>query len=520
MTTNLKFRLFALASFLVFQVYGQSDLVELLLPIQHIKNRQFMVEHTHDIYGKTRVIAATIPFEYLNVLHFQRIGDDRRTVRTYTNSFVNTFGQLSLRGIAVDDFGKTYCLMHGGGPGHQQLICFDDQGNIAFQTSFTANGIKPKWFHQVIAHEDGVYIFFSLNYSFQVCKFSGDGTMLWSKEYTGTGTDENASGSVACKGLSNDLIVTGTNKHRKFVMHINPEGEIVWSRSFSTVGTVRPFNIFQDSLGTIHLHGIRGSNEDYKPYYMKYDAAGNFISADYYTINTDIYGLDVKKNPNGSGYFMFANTAFGGIIVFLDEHMQPYLTKTYSQNFNLFGTWFTRLKTDLNALVINSDYKGSIIFKLENLETENICPNLLNFVPILKPEQYQMDSANVVQNSLSFSQLSSTINTPVNWNEQETYNVKVSEFCFNKHVLEVDAFNSSEFQIFPNPAQDQFSMRMDSHNSKAKICIVDATGVIVKQLECNNESIIIDISNLQTGIYTVFVETEKQRFSKRITLLR
>jgi hypothetical protein len=65
--------------------------------------------------------------------------------------------------------------------------------------------------------------------------------------------------------------------------------------------------------------------------------------------------------------------------------------------------------------------------------------------------------------------------------------------------------------IYPNPAQNELNVQFEGINGKASLKIVDITGRVVMEknveVTLNQYTGILDISNLQSGMYQLTITT-------------
>jgi hypothetical protein len=74
-----------------------------------------------------------------------------------------------------------------------------------------------------------------------------------------------------------------------------------------------------------------------------------------------------------------------------------------------------------------------------------------------------------------------------------------------------DTFNAGRFTLYPNPADEYLSI--ETHGENGTLEILSMTGnVLLRETNLTEK---IDISNLQTGIYFISIETSSQRIIKR-----
>ena len=65
--------------------------------------------------------------------------------------------------------------------------------------------------------------------------------------------------------------------------------------------------------------------------------------------------------------------------------------------------------------------------------------------------------------------------------------------------------------VFPNPANDQLTVRLASEINSGTITLTDLNGrvVLTKEVSTNASEISVDVSNLASGMYTLHVQSEK-----------
>jgi hypothetical protein len=78
---------------------------------------------------------------------------------------------------------------------------------------------------------------------------------------------------------------------------------------------------------------------------------------------------------------------------------------------------------------------------------------------------------------------------------------------------------SSAFKVFPNPAKDYFTLQYSNemdNMQKLSIIITDMQGRIIRQMEFdNNADILVDTKDIQSGVYTVALYTDKLLLDKK-----
>ncbi len=96
-------------------------------------------------------------------------------------------------------------------------------------------------------------------------------------------------------------------------------------------------------------------------------------------------------------------------------------------------------------------------------------------------------------------------------------------FKSTKIVRNNKIVNNSQLIIYPNPASRWITVEYDlqlSGNTNAELNIIDATGRVVKSMELrgNKDSVIVDLTNLQKGIYFCNLVSDKHSISRKLTI--
>ncbi|WP_196894362.1 BspA family leucine-rich repeat surface protein [Aureivirga marina] len=80
-------------------------------------------------------------------------------------------------------------------------------------------------------------------------------------------------------------------------------------------------------------------------------------------------------------------------------------------------------------------------------------------------------------------------------------------------LLSVSEFLNEEFKIFPNPVNNILKIEFDKNVNIEKLSIIDNKGMIISKFNHNQN--IIDVSNLNSGIYFIQITTKKGVYSKK-----
>ena len=110
------------------------------------------------------------------------------------------------------------------------------------------------------------------------------------------------------------------------------------------------------------------------------------------------------------------------------------------------------------------------------------------------------------------------------FDEEGTHSFTVASVCENGESEQSEAFEfevkaeyineiENNFEIYPNPTKD-FVKITGSHISTVKI--YNYLGILVKEIEANSNEIEIEVSNYNSGIYFIEINTENGNNIKRI----
>ena len=102
--------------------------------------------------------------------------------------------------------------------------------------------------------------------------------------------------------------------------------------------------------------------------------------------------------------------------------------------------------------------------------------------------------------------------------------MKVLESGFNMNWFEFKFISSLGLEnpkknratLYPNPISEEFQINLNNQQKVRSLKIIDVNGRIVKKLDPNLSNHIYQLSNLKSGIYFLLLETDKERFQKKI----
>jgi len=87
-------------------------------------------------------------------------------------------------------------------------------------------------------------------------------------------------------------------------------------------------------------------------------------------------------------------------------------------------------------------------------------------------------------------------------------------------VVGVSELKAEDILLYPNPSQDIVTLNLGEINKQVTIIVSDVLGKVVRNFVSNNNTEVLDFSELEVGSYLVQVASEDSRFTKRISIIR
>ena len=82
--------------------------------------------------------------------------------------------------------------------------------------------------------------------------------------------------------------------------------------------------------------------------------------------------------------------------------------------------------------------------------------------------------------------------------------------------LSTDNFNASSISVYPNPVRDIVAIEGSNYSNIQSYKIADLNGRIVKSGTANTTSAQVNMSDLQTGVYMMTINSDKGSVVKKI----
>jgi hypothetical protein len=77
---------------------------------------------------------------------------------------------------------------------------------------------------------------------------------------------------------------------------------------------------------------------------------------------------------------------------------------------------------------------------------------------------------------------------------------------------------ATETVVYPNPARDQVTI--SSSEAMTRIMVVNYIGQLVEDRELNQNKVVLNTTNYESGVYIVRIETENGIVTKRFAVAR
>lgn len=77
----------------------------------------------------------------------------------------------------------------------------------------------------------------------------------------------------------------------------------------------------------------------------------------------------------------------------------------------------------------------------------------------------------------------------------------------------------SGIDLYPNPAQTSFSIKLSEQIRPATVEVYDINGRLIKTITTDKPSVLMDVTNWARGVYMVKISTSEKTITKKISLL-
>ncbi|MEO5570366.1 MAG: T9SS type A sorting domain-containing protein [Bacteroidia bacterium] len=334
----------------------------------------------------------------------------------------------------------------------------------------------------LIQYTDGNYFVLAhVNEDIFIMKINANGQLIWNKKYVQSVFNsyyvlKPPKWKMNLMPDSTILICGRINymfSHELICFKINSDGNVLWSKKYSTGGvlkisqlnttvnadsTICIFLALADSSETIHDHAI-----------FKIDQSGNLL---------DTLSLRIPLKPV---YPMW----FG---------------QDQSNHYNFIQTPVFGMGSDTIQIVLIDSlfYSPCVTDTFASLTMQNFPDSVIDSFPL------------ITQPSSTIPLSDTLIITPINFSN--------IDFCFPAEINTLN-FSEQDLSVFPNPAQDIFTIELNSTKQKIiHLQILNVFGAIIYDEQIQNSgsgfSKKINLKEIAVGIYFIKAGNEVRKFVK------
>lgn len=171
-----------------------------------------------------------------------------------------------------------------------------------------------------------------------------------------------------------------------------------------------------------------------------------------------------------------------------------------------FDDLATALGTDLNGVLAHPELADILLYHVVSgtvLSTDLSNGN----VPTLNGQEITVDlTSGVMINTSNVTTADLTVDNGV---------VHVIDAVLVPSLASIGELDVIDWEIYPNPASDVLNITINDL-SFDNIMIIDMNGKVVIEQRIENETLILDVSNLQSGTYNVIISNATNKISKKL----
>lgn len=348
------------------------------------------------------------------------------------------------------------------------------------------------------------------------------GNVLWSKTFGSLGEDypgsvvQTSDGGYFITGTSQGFVISYKNV---YVIKTDNVGSIVWSKVFGGQNDDNGNSGFETADGGYVIVGNTYSfGIGYKDVYLiKTDSAGNLLWSKTYGGNSDDEAYCVQQTIDGgyiiSGYTMsFSSTSVDIYLIKADTSGSPLWTKTIHPAISNYAHFVQQTFDGGYIIAGAADSTGlnhSKIFLIKTDSSGNVVCNSLNPASIF--------TTPATLSGIPTPALSSPIPIESYYFTTVGSGGVVTTLCSNVGINEI--IRPCLFSVSPNPNSGKFVLLFEQVIKKGNVEIINAMGKTVF-----NESIFnvsekdIDLVTIRSGIYFIKVTDGEKYFCEKIII--
>ena len=384
------------------------------------------------------------------------------------------------------------------------VLKIDSLGNIVW--NYLYGGSLDEFSKEIIPANDGGFIILANTKSDNgdvsnltggyvdawIMKINNDGGILWEKTYGGTNWDilskiKSTSNGYVVAGETRSNTISGFNgDYDVYLLKIDNNGNTIWEKAFGGSNTDQAFSLDITSNYSYIIGGRTNSNDSIMSstvygngdaFVMKIDSSGNFIW------ETTLGGSE--------------EDVFWGICATANNQYFA-VGQTESDDFDI---------TSDNCY--NHGYIDGFYALIDDNGNKQFSGTLGgNGNDILKNAYYTFDG-----NYITIGETKSSYGDINNsYGDYGASDIVIAKFN-NQNYTEITKTKEKHINIYPNPASNYINIDIDNIN---EIQIIDMCGKTV--LIENSVDKTIDVSKLNSGLYTIKIIAEKNIYSNKIII--
>lgn len=320
-----------------------------------------------------------------------------------------------------------------------------------------------------------------------IVKADTTGNIIWQKTLGGSGDDkcnsvkQNSDGSYIVSGYvrSNDGDITSVHGgDEAWLVKLSSTGEIIWQKAFGGSLAEHFFNAEKTADGGYIAIGFTNSSDG--------DSTNNFGGTDFWMVKTnDLGDITWQKTFGGSG-----NDLLNANLINNDN----YILSGYSNSLN---GQVTGNHGDYDCWVVKINTTGDIIWQKSLGGTAFDSSGGI---------QLTSDGSYII----SGSTLSNNGDVTINQGNRDAWVVKVIE----ENLINT-SFLKDNITLFPNPAKENITLKLNYFTPSQEISISDIQGKIIHTQKLESLSTTINTSSFEKGIYFLNVINGTQKTTKK-----
>lgn len=450
----------------------------------------------------------------------------------WTRTYGGQFNEIGFRALAMPDGGFTVMGETDnswGGLLDHYIVRVDATGELLW--SRRIGGIGNDNGADIIATPDGGFLITGNSGTFgtrrlMVAKLSGTGELLWNTQVGGSSNDGGRAiaaapgGGAIVAGYTDSFITTGRNL---FMVRINDQGTVVWSRSIGNGGATQAFGITATPNGEWMITGrtTNGPGGVENVLLVRMSDSGDVLWAKSYGGPDGDSGNAVEAAENGG--YLVAGLARGyqqatvrdAMLMRVDENGEVLWTRLYGGPASAEGFQdLARLENGYVAVGYASvqPFGFSTYLVRTDLEGTSGCDEL-DIVWTAVDAGLTVSSPTLLVSSLNIV----GNDTPT---EPGSGGSSLDVFCMNNttgiysHVNDVAAM-----RLMPNPANDHVQVEFDEIPAATDILhITNAMGQLVRSHRAQGRTHVLDVSDLPKGLYHVQFHDARGRTTQRLVV--